>query len=149
MRSAKLFVCLLASFIIPSAAQAACTASTSAVNFGPYDPRSAASDDAAGQVAVNCSGEGWFVWSRVTISSGTSGTRANRTMRAGANVLNYNLYTDNGRTQIWGDGSSGTSAVNVPVFFGFGSRTVYGRIQPLQNVGAGSYQDTVVVTVEY
>lgn len=45
----------------------------------------------------------------VTLSTGISGTYAARTMVSGPNTLTYNMYVDTARTQIWGDGSPGTS----------------------------------------
>ena len=66
--------------------------------------------------------------------------------------LNYNLYTNSARTIVWGDGTGGSSAQTLSGGTVSGglrrfSRTVYGRIAAMQNVGAASYSDTIVMTV--
>jgi spore coat protein U-like protein len=132
-----------------SAAQASCSASTSGVGFGTYDWQSAVSDDSAGSVSINCTGEGFLLFPTVSLSTGSSGSFASRRMTNGASNLQYNLYTDSARTSVWGNGSAGSSTVSVPVFFGSGSRTIYGRMPIGQQVPSGTYSDTIVVTVEY
>jgi spore coat protein U-like protein len=47
-------------------------------------------------------------------STGSSGTYALRTLRSGANVLNYNLYFDAAYTQVRGDGTNGTQPGRAP-----------------------------------
>lgn len=56
--------------------------------------------------------------------------------------------TNTARTIIWGDGTSGTSIVTVNNVRNT-TRTVYGRIPALQDVRAGSYSETLTVTVTY
>ena len=68
----------------------------------------------------------------------------------GSDFLLYNLYRDTARTEIWGNGSGNTFTYlrnvnrNKPR-----AETVYGRIPPLQNVSAGSYTDTLTVTINW
>ena len=79
---------------------------------------------------------------------GSSGTVATRTMESGANSVSYSLYTSSAYSTIWGDGTSGTSTV---VHNGTGSAanlTVYGRV-PSQSPLAGTYSDTITITVTY
>jgi spore coat protein U-like protein len=66
----------------------------------------------------------------------------------GTGRLGYDLYTNAGRSTVWGctttndvDVTSTSSAANV--------MTVYGRIPAGQDVATGSYSDTVVVTVTF
>jgi spore coat protein U-like protein len=65
--------------------------------------------------------------------------------------LDYNIYTSPAMVQVWGDGTHGT----VTAYFS-GVRSsntppiiVYGKIFPLQNVSAGSYNEQLVVTITY
>lgn len=77
-----------------------------------------------------------------------------RKMSNGGTQLSYQLYSNSGRTTIWGDGSAGTSTVTdgylisvlVPVVRNY---SVYGRITAKQNVTAGSYLDAVTVLMTY
>src|ERR1700722_18686351 len=96
---------ILANSAIPTAHAAACTVSTSGLNFGNYDVFSSLNDDVTGTINVNCpSGTNYSIW----LSSGTSGTYSSRSMTNGPNILSYNLFTDPTRLTIWGDGSAGT-----------------------------------------
>ena len=133
-------------------ARAACTVTTVGVAFGAYDPQAAGPDDGTGTVSVRC----LFFDSpldSIALGTGGSGTYFPRRMTSGPWTLNYNLYTTAARAIIWGDGTGGTAMVNPPGVLAFPFRnhtaTVYGRIPALQNVGAGAYTDTVVVTVTW
>jgi spore coat protein U-like protein len=71
-------------------------------------------------------------------------------MTAGANLLNYNIYTTTGRTTVWGDGTAGTATLAGTGTGAAQAVTVYGRVNSGQtSVPAGSYADTVAVTVTY
>ncbi|MDE2149379.1 MAG: spore coat protein U domain-containing protein [Gammaproteobacteria bacterium] len=145
------------------AAQAAsCTVTPSAMAFGAYDALSAAPTLGAAPLLVQCQYTNFFelifgfsVSFQVALSAGASGNVANRLMQGGPDRLFYNLFTDATRTVVWGDGSAGSATqagqITVPGFQGSGQQsfTVFGRIPALQNVAAGSYQDTITVTVNY
>jgi spore coat protein U-like protein len=75
-------------------------------------------------------------------------------MQLGSTKLNYNLYSDGARLTVWGDGTGGTSTVSSGPFNLSGSTynkdyIVYGRIPAQTGLGAGSYLDTVVITLTY
>jgi len=130
----------------------ACTITSPGVGFGAYDPQSAANDDSAGTVSVDCHPS--VSSPIVALSAGQSGTFAGRTMTSGSYTLTYNLYSDSGRTIVWGDGTSGTATVTLTGGSVSGgvrrfSRTIYGRVPGSQNVGAGSYGDTITLTVTF
>ena len=130
-----------------------CTINTTPVNFGNYDAFSSTPLDAAGIITVNCSRD--VVWAHVTLgASSTSGTFNPRKMKgsAGADLLAYNIYSDVTRTAIFGDGTGGTSGVDLKRPSGTPrawSQTVnlYGRISTGQDVPVGTYSDTLTATV--
>jgi spore coat protein U-like protein len=142
---------LLLFLFLGSAAHAACSVSTTGLNFGAYDVFAATPRDTSGTVTVACDRN---PPTDVTVSIGpspTSGGFNPRQMRhvSPTDRLNYNLYTTPSMATVWGDGSAGTSTVllrkvnkNRPV-----TTTIYGRIPPGQNVYVGSYVDTVTVTI--
>jgi spore coat protein U-like protein len=141
-------------------AVADCTALASGVAFGVYDPLAAAPDDSTASMTVVCayvSGGTDQVGYRVSLSTGDSGTYSARTMHAGSSALNYNLYSDAGRTAVWGDGSNGTTVMSDSFTVGPGvgnslridTRTIYGRMPARQDALDGSYADTIVVTLEF
>lgn len=147
--------------VVPSPVQAACngagcscSAATTNVSFGNYDPTSPSDLDSSGTVTVSCSMLAAAVGSfTVDLSPGTSGSYTQRTLNNGPSALNYNLFVDPARSQIWGNGTGSTqhqsyswlvSVLNVSQNF-----TVYGRVFGAQNVPAATYSDTIIVTVNY
>ena len=124
-------------------AGAGCSMGIINVVFGTYNTLSASSLDGAGSVGVTCDVTSSF---QVALSKG-QGSFAARQLQSGVNVLYYNLYTDALRSLIWGDGTAGTTLVS-----GSGTSvmyTVYGRIPGGQNLPAGSYGDSITVTLDF
>jgi spore coat protein U-like protein len=121
-----------------------CTFSSApSVAFGNYNTKNASPTDSVGTIAITCGAAP----SGVAKLSAGSGTYAQRRMTSGANTLNYNLYTTSARTQVWGDGTSGTGTVAFTKTNN--SLSVYGRIPALQNAVPGTYSDSVVVTISF
>ncbi len=158
LRSTLAGVLLALAAISPARADFTCFAFAGGVSFGAYDPTAGVATTGAGTITVLCfllSAPGVTVNYTVDLSSGLSGTYTSRTMQTGPQNLNYNLYTDAARTMIWGDGTGGTSrgtgqiALSGGTPFGSNPHTVYGTIPALQNVGVGTYNDSIVVTVTF
>lgn len=130
-----------------------CTASTSAISFGSYNPVAAAPRDATTQVTVDCTGAVALLGVvQVQASAGGSGNVLQRRMAFGSNSLNYNLFVDAARTLILGDGVGGTSTIATPLngLLSFStSAPVYARVPAGQWVASGIYTDTIIVTVQY
>jgi len=132
-----------------------CSVAATAVGFGTYDPLAATALSSTGTVTVTCSGTALLtVPVTVSLNAGMWGTFAARSAASGASRLGYNLYRDPAETQIWGDGSSGTSTVALSVFIlvigtGSSSATVYGLVPNGQDVAPGTYTDTITATVSY
>jgi spore coat protein U-like protein len=148
----------LALILCAPAAHAAvtCTATATSVAFGTYNPMSATPDTSTGSISVRCTatGSAETVALVVSMSTGLSGTYAPRRMFSGANPMDYNLFFSTAYTQIWGDGTAGTfrgtaSITPRPGTPATATGTVYGRVPALQNVAAGSYLDTIIMTVTY
>ncbi len=122
-----------------------CTFSTSSIAFGGYDPTSLAATTSTGSISINCLLPSTVV---LSLSTGQGNSFTPRVM-AGPGTLNYNLYTDSGDTQIWGDGTGTTMTVTMTFGLLTPPQPVYGAIPPMQNAPAGSYADTVVVTATF
>lgn len=139
-----LTIAILAAAALPGAARAACSINAiSGASFGNYNPYSAVALTTTINGSFSCTSN-----ATVTVSTGSSGVYATRTLRSGANVLNYNLYFDASYTVVVGDGGPGTAVYNV----GAGNNQpilVFGRIPPLQDVAFGNYTDTIVVTFTF
>jgi len=135
-----------------------CTVSATGPAFGTYNPLSPSPTLANGTVTATCTLSGntsTTVNITSTYSTGSSGTYSLRTMKSGTNKLNYNLYFDTAFTQIRGDGTGGSQTGGATMTLTRTSRTdeasspIYGRIPAGQDVAAGNYSDTIVVTIIY
>ena len=147
-RLRKISVLLFIGFMVGNTAYAACTVSVTPLNFGIYDVLDTVPVESSGTIFIACDTTP-PVDVMVTIDrSLNSGTFDPRQMKnaSDAYVLNYNVYTDNGKRNIWGDGTAGTDFVTTK---GTKQRklTFYGSIPPLQNGTVGLYTDTLTVTI--
>lgn len=122
------------------------------LSFGNYDSMGNTPLDAQGRVTYRCSnraGTGkWIV--EISLSSGNGGS-FRRYLQGPSDRLTYNVYADVQRQVIWGDGTAGTHVVSdhaqpnnrdavIPV---------YGRIVGGQDVRAGTYSDSLIVTIDF
>lgn len=141
---------LLGLLPLPSQALlASCTVSSSSVAFGGYDPISPSANFTNGSVTVSCTGVGLLVSYRILLSGGGSGSTANRTLSAGGNTLPYNAYTTSGYSTVWDDVTGVTGGFVIALSGTSATHTVYGRILAQQPAAAGSYNDSLVITVNY
>ena len=101
LRVGILAACL---WLLPGPVEAACTVSTTSVNVGAYDVFAAVASDSTGIVTFRCDARTTVT---VQLARGSAATFAPRTLRQGADVLNYNLYLNSARTTVWGDGTGG------------------------------------------
>ena len=80
--------------------------------------------------------------------TGSGATVATRKLTSGGATVNYTLYSDSGRTTLWGN-TVGTDTV-AGTGNGTGQTlTVYGRMPPQTTPAPGTYTDTITVTVTY
>jgi spore coat protein U-like protein len=135
-----------------------CTATTSGINFGIYDPLSASPTTSTGGITVTCtllSGAAVNDTTAVYLSTGSSGSYAARSMVSGGSTLNYNIYFTPAYQQVWGNGSGGSyyGVATLPLTPTSPTQTAtgtfYGQVPAQQDVAPGSYSDTIVVTVNY
>jgi spore coat protein U-like protein len=125
--------------------------------FGPYDTLSAAPRDTVVTFQVRCDRNGGPANVQVDIGlgvgvGGTSpSSRRMRQVGGSGDYLSYGLYRDIGRSSVWGF-SPGVDTVQQTLSVpnrgsALATFTIYGRLPPLQNVSAGSYTDSVQVTL--
>lgn len=140
----------------PATAATVCRASSlGGIAFGSYDILSPTPTDSLTNIVVTCDRDGGQANVTVVVGLGTGGgssvTARRLTLAGGGDSLGYGLFSDSGRSSVWGD-SSGIDTVaralavpnksSASVTF-----TVYGRIPALQDVAAGLYTDSVQVTL--
>lgn len=136
-----------ASMAVSATVVASCDVSANAMAFGSYDPVSSTPLDSSTTLSVICTnGTGYEV--SMNAGSGSGATIAARRMTGSSATLNYSLYRDSNRTNVWG----ATTGSNVVTGTGSGaaqSLNVYGRVPVNQTAPAGAYSDTVTVTVTW
>lgn len=137
-------------FTVTATVGQTCTVSANDLSFGAYIQTAGLPTDAVSTIDVNCTLATAYNMG-LNAGTGTGATVTNRIMRnAASNALNYSLYQDAARTTVWGNTvgtntASGTgTGLNVPII-------MYGRAFANQSATApaGSYTDTITVTVTY
>jgi len=149
VRPAPVLVALV--LLLPGVANALnCTITLNPLSFGMYTPGGSVHLDAVSDITVRCVAQpGTYA---VSIGPGLSGNQLLRALLAGVGeILNYNLFRDPARTQIWGDGTppsfvvTGTRAsVGQPTI---NVHPIYGRVFSGQTPNPGNYADNLLVTV--
>ena len=134
-------------FQVQVAITATCTInSASTLNFGSQGILSANVDQTS-TIQVQCTNTTPY---NIGLDAGTGSgaTVAVRKLTSGGNTVNYTLYSDSGRTTVWGN----TVSTDTVAGTGNGSAqsyTVYGRIPTQSTPAPGNYADTITVTVTY
>ena len=153
-----------------------CFVTQAAISFGIYDSGSTSPLNSLGEIVVTCNGNLGYT---LTLGAGqnSGGSFSPRKMALNGDTLDYSLYIDPARTQVWGDGTGTTYVQTVtprvidPILFppgtgvgkkgsadrklnlGGGGRkdkfTVYGRVREMQGVPAGNYTDILTITVNF
>ena len=144
-------VALGATPAVHAASITSCTASATNIVFGTYTPLQATALASNGTIVISCTGITGRNTVTIDLSTGASGNYATRTLSAGSARLSYNLYLDAANTQIWGDGTGGSTAASATIRkrTPTATLTVYGAVAARQDPAPGSYGDTITVSVNY
>lgn len=134
------------------------------LNFGVYDDSSSTTRDVSAAFSVNCCRTSnpnptvgtMVIKIGVSANSGLISTRQMKNS-GNADLMNYQLYFNSFGGTVWGDGVIGGSPFNqsvsitrscssgvqaVPV-----TSAIFGRIFAQQAVSAGSYADSLTITI--
>jgi len=126
---------------------ATCTVNSAAtLNFGTVGVL-ASNTDQTSTIQVTCTNTTPYNIG-LNAGTGTGATVAVRKMTSGANTVNYSLYSNSGRTTVWGN----TIGTDTQAATGNGSAqsyTVYGRVPAQATPAPGTYTDTITVTLTY
>jgi spore coat protein U-like protein len=141
-----------ATFQVSATVSKNCVISAAALNLGTFE----GTNDLTGSsdISVRCTSGTPF---DVNLSTGGSGSYAERQLSNGTSTLVYNLYTESDYTTVWGDGATGGTGRKGGTGEGMAAAsvqelTVHGRLLASQNDGAleaGDYFDTITATVVY
>lgn len=128
---------------VTATVQNACALNGGTLAFGQYLSGQTTNLDVTGQINyANCSGTLSF-----ELDGGQSGDINARKMLSGSSQLTYQLYRNSARSAIWGTGANAQGLQLLQPLSG--KVDVYGRIPAGQAVAAGSYTDTVNVTLTF
>jgi spore coat protein U-like protein len=117
------------------------------ISFGTYDVFSKLPNRAGvGNLRIKCQGIGHAAV--VKLSTGQSNNYVTRVMHSSNDALIYNLYTSAARSVVWGDGSGSSSVMAAPKNQNT-SLTIFGNIPEGQDPAAGSYVDTILISVDF
>ena len=135
-------------FSVTATVLASCNVSAGTLAFGSYSPASGSPTDAMSTINVVCTNGTTYT---VALDGGsTANNVAARAMNdTHSHMLTYGIYTDSARSTVWGDGTGATVTQAGTGNGATQSLTAYGRVPAAQFAAAGSYADTVTVTVTY
>lgn len=111
-----------------------------AVAFASYDVYSATQQSVPGSITYSCPPP---LAPTVSIDAGVNPSAGQRNMKltTGGDLLQYDIFFDAACTQPWAPGVS-RLPTGSPMAF-------YACLPPLQDVGVGSYGDTLTVTFNF
>ncbi len=123
-----------------------CTVNAADLNFGTSGFLTS-NVDTTSTISINCNSGLPYT---IGLSGGLSGA-TNPTLRQmvnGGDQVTYGIYQNAARTIPWGDtiGTNTISSVGTGLAQSF---TTYGRVPPQTTPNAGTYSDTIIVTVSY
>ncbi|HVT33241.1 MAG TPA: spore coat U domain-containing protein [Rhodanobacteraceae bacterium] len=121
-----------------------CTVSATTLDFGSVGLL-LANTDGTSTVGVQCANG---VAYQIGLDNGQHASGNTRRMQGPGGLVSYELYRNSARTQRWG------STLNSDTVVGGGTGgtqnlTVYGRVPAQTTPSAGTYNDTITVTVTY
>ena len=132
-----------ATLTVTANVRSGCSIENGSLNFGDYTAGQAQALDGTGIIRIrNCAG----LTVTIELDGGSSGSVNNRELRSTNGRLSYQLYRDPARSEVWG---TGNDANRVQILDSDVSIQVFGRIFSGQNVPAGSYTDTISVTMTF
>lgn len=126
-----------------------CTITATPMVFGAITDFSAADTDSTSTILLVCSPNAVY---EVQLNDGQNANGGQRRLSnlAGAEFINYEIYSDTARTSRWGDTISSDTVTGTASALGTSTLTAYGRIaQGEPAVSAGAYTDLITVTVNF
>lgn len=146
---------LLAATLLPGAVSAVISCSVSSPGFAAaYDPAAPGFNTTQTSFTVTCTrgslADPASVSYGVTVDNGLYPTGANNRAAFGANRIRYDVYRDAACTSKWKGATAISGTIN---FSGTGTVTqnqaYWGCVNPGQGVAAGTYTDSVAMTLAY
>jgi len=119
------------------------------LQFGNYDPavvNATADLDASTTISVRCTKNSPGVWIGLDLGANETGTTRRMFDSVGGEYLTYEIYTDAPGGTVWDD-TTGLSY--SPTTSAWVDLDVFGRVPQAQDVGVGTYDDSVLATINF
>lgn len=126
-----------------------CTIVALPLAFGAIADAGAADVDSTATLTLACTPNASY---QVGLDDGENATGSQRRMANADSTefLEYEIYSDTARTTRWGNTLDSDTVAGTANAVGVGTLTAYGRIESdAPAVSAGTYTDTVTVTVNF
>ena len=127
-----------------------CTVAATPMAFGTPVAIGGANIDTTSTISLACTNGATY---DVALDLGANAAAGQRFLSNGAATpvtIPYNVFRDAGRSSAWGSTSGTNTSAGIAGTSGLVVLTAYGRIpSTATSVGAGSYTDTVTVTVTF
>ncbi len=147
------FLSFAAMFGSDQASAQSCSMSVDNVNFGTVDLTSNSAYNTTAAYTISCTGggAGQPILACPNLgagSGGANGANAPRYLASSGNQIGYNLYSDAGRTTVWGAYTGGGTVPEIQITLdnqgdGSASGTIYGQVHAgQQSAPTGSYSST-------
>ena len=124
-----------------------CLVTATPLNFGVY--ASNANSDTTSTIAVTCTGANTYSLD-LNAGTGAAATTTTRVMTGTpTGTLNYKVFSDTTRTTNWGTGAGNNVTGSTTGVADPKTHTAFGRVSSGQAPDAGTYADTITVTLTY
>jgi len=135
-------------FLMIGKAFAGCIINASNLSFGVYQSPYQYSDIvSSSNINLSCDSSSNGNSFGIKLSSGQS-ENFDRYLTNNNDKLNYNLYLDNNRSLIFGDGTKGTNMYNGTLSSN-NNINIFAKMTKNQNVSPGNYQDNIIFEVTF
>lgn len=131
-------------FTVTATVASQCAVSASTLDFGTVGVL-LANTDGTSSLSVQCANG---VAYQVGLDNGQHASGSTRRMQGPGGLVTYELYRNTARTQRWGT-TLNSDTVSGNGTGGNQTLTVYGRVPTQTTPSAGTYNDTITVTVTY
>ena len=158
LNKARAAIALLLALATAGQACAGCTASSSGLAFGAYQPLTlpgkltSVAVTSSATVSVTCHLPSGLAGYTLKLGPSLTGNSINPRYMVnsrGGNNMVFNVYTDANYSNVWGNGLIGSSIAHG-LLNGTFAHTVYGRIPAGQNtLKAGNFSSSLTITVTY
>jgi len=104
--------------------------------------------DASSTLSVQCTNSTTYDIG-LSAGLGSGATTTTRKMMSGTEFVDYQLFSDSGRSTNWGNSIAGGDTVSSTGDGSANSHIIYGRVPAQSTPSAGTYLDTVTVEVTF